>query len=255
LKEIKTADAPDDILCGGIKLHQPAENFGPRVSVDTVLLAHYARVKPRVRVAEMGCAHGAVSLIMALRMPSAAYEGFDINPGLIDIALRNAKLNSLDAAVKFFVSDLREHRKNFTAESYDVVVMNPPYDEPGTSRPSPSDAMAEAMHGMACTLSEVVACAKYLLRNGGKFYLVIRAKRLGELFHLLYEHNIKPKRFRAVHPKPDRPASVALVEAVRASGDGVTAESPLFIHDSGGKYTEALLEAYRPPGEEPCRSL
>jgi tRNA1(Val) A37 N6-methylase TrmN6 len=107
--------------------------------------------------------------------------------------------------------------------------------------------MAEAMHGMACTLSEVVACAKYLLRNGGKFFLVIRAKRVGELFHLLYEHNVKPKRFRAVHPKPDRPASVVLVEAVRASGDGVTAESPLFIHDSGGEYTEALLEAYRLP--------
>jgi tRNA1(Val) A37 N6-methylase TrmN6 len=40
---------------------------------------------------------------------------------------------------------------------------------------------------------------------------------------------------------------VALVEAVRASGDGVTAESPLFIYDSGGGYTEALLEAYRLP--------
>ena len=241
-KETESIDAPDDILYGRIKLHQPAWGSGPRISVDTVLLAYYARVRPRERVVEMGCAHGAVSLIMAKRAPgAAARDGFDINPDLIDMAVRNARLNNMEDEVNFFVSDLREHRKNFTPESYDVVVMNPPYDEPGTSRPSPVDAMAEAMHGMSCTLAEVVAGAKYLLRNGGKFYLVIRAKRMGELFHLLYEHNIKPKRFRTVHPKPDRPASVALVEAVRASGDGVTAESPLFIHDS------ALLEAYRLP--------
>jgi tRNA1(Val) A37 N6-methylase TrmN6 len=192
---------------------------------------------------------------MAKRVPSAAYEGFDINPDLIDMAVRNAKLNDAERAVNFFVSDLREHRKNFARESYDVVVMNPPYDEPGTSRPSAKDAMAKAMHGTSCTLSEVVACAKYLLRNGGRFFLVIRAKRMGELFHLLYENNVKPKRLRAVHPKTGRPASVALVEAVRASGDGVTVESPLFIYDSGGRYTEDLLEAYRLPGGDLCRSL
>jgi tRNA1(Val) A37 N6-methylase TrmN6 len=183
-------------------------------------------------------------------MPSAGYEGFDINPDLVKLAVRNAKLNSAEETVKFFVSDLREHRKNFAPESYDAVVMNPPYDEQGSSRPSSGDAMAKAMHGRTCTLSEVVACAKYLLRNRGKFFLVIRAKRIGELFHLLYEHNVKPKRFRAVHPKPDRPASVVLVEAVRASGDGVTAEHPLFIHGPGGEYTEALLDAYRLPGED-----
>jgi tRNA1(Val) A37 N6-methylase TrmN6 len=240
-------DAPDDILFGEIKLHQPVEGNGPRISVDTVLLAHYARIKPCERVVEMGCAHGAVSLIMAKRMASAEYEGFDINTDLIEMAVRNAKLNRAEDAVKFFVSDLREHRKNFAPESYDVVVMNPPYDEQDASRPSSADAMANAMHGHACTLSEVVACAKYLLRNRGKFFLVIRAKRMGELFHLLYEHNVKPKRFRAVHPKADRPASVVLVEAVRASGDGVTVENPLFIHGPGGGYTEALLEAYRLP--------
>ncbi|MDR3278883.1 MAG: methyltransferase [Synergistaceae bacterium] len=235
---------PDDILFGELVMLQPSEGSGPRVSVDTVLLAHYVRVRPRGRVIEMGCAHGAVSLIMALRRVSDKLEAFDINPSLIEMARENALLNGM-TEVSFFVSDLREHRSNFASGTYDAVVMNPPYDEPGTSRPSPDEAMARAMHGAACTLSDVVLCAKYLLRNGGRFFLVIRAKRLGELFHLLYEHNVKPKRFRAVHPKPGRPASVILVEAVRASGDGVVAEPPLFIYGEDGKYTKSLLEAYK----------
>jgi tRNA1(Val) A37 N6-methylase TrmN6 len=154
-------------------------------------------------------------------------------------------LNGLAERVLFSVADLREHRRDYAAESYDAVVMNPPYDEPGSSRPSPDAAMAAAMHGEQCELSDVVACAKYLLRNGGKFFLVMRAKRLGELFCLLHRHNVKPKRMRAVHPKPDRAASVVLVEAKRASGDGVTVEPPLFIYGADGNYTDELLAAYR----------
>jgi tRNA1(Val) A37 N6-methylase TrmN6 len=178
-------------------------------------------------------------------MPSAHFDAFDINPELIEMARENSHINFAADAVSFFVSDLREHRNNFSPESYDIVIMNPPYDEPGTSRPSPGAAMASAMHGDTCTLAEVVRCAKYLLRNGGKFFLVIRAKRMGELFNLLYTHNVKPKRFCMVHPKPDRAASVVLVESVRASGDGVTADPPMFIYGPNGEYTEPLLAAYK----------
>ncbi|MDR1580346.1 MAG: methyltransferase [Synergistaceae bacterium] len=236
---------PTDILYGEIKVHQPLEGRGPRVSVDTVLLAHFARVKERAKVMELGCAHGAVSLIMARRAPRAFFEGIDINPSLVELALRNARLNGMEERVSFSAADLREHRRDFEAETYDTVVMNPPYDEPGSSRPSPDAGMATAMHGEQCTLEDAVICAKYLLRNGGKFFLVMRAKRLGELFCLLHRHNVKPKRMRAVHPKPGRAASVVLVEAKRASGDGVSVEPPLFIYGADGNYTEELLAAYK----------
>ena len=239
---------PDDILYGRLKMFQPLEGRGPRVRVDTVLLAHYAVIKPRSRVLEMGCANGAISMILARRRPGARFEAFDINPELVGMAVKNAELNGLSGAISFFVSDLREYRRDFAAVTYDAVVMNPPYDEPGTSRPSPDRTMAGALHGTSCALSDVVACAKYLLRNGGKFFLVMRAKRLGELFGLLQSYNIKPKRCRAVHPKPDRQASVVLIEAVRASGDGIIVQPPLYICGSDGEYTDDLLEAYRLPG-------
>ncbi|MCL2684721.1 MAG: methyltransferase type 11, partial [Synergistaceae bacterium] len=86
--------------------------------------------------------------------------------------------------------------------------------------------------------------------NGGKFFLVMRAKRVGELINLLTEHNVKPKRLKAVHPKPDRSSSVVLVEAVRAAGDGIVIEPPLFIYGRDGEYTDELLAAYRLGGEE-----
>jgi tRNA1(Val) A37 N6-methylase TrmN6 len=260
---------PDNILFGALKILQPDESAGPRVNVDTILLAHFARFPGRARAIELGCAQGTIALIIAMRRKlsrnglaepekhpvanastssrenkATPIDAIDINPALIDLAQKNAELNELSGEVNFFVSDLREHRNNFRAGVYDAVVMNPPYDELHRSRPSPDDAIAAALHGASCDLPEIVTAAKYLLNNGGKFFLVMRAKRAAELFSLLRDHNLRPKRVRAVHPKPDREASVVLVEAVRASGDGLVIEPPLFICGPDGQYTESLLEFY-----------
>lgn len=249
-----------DILYGALKMYQPAEGDGPRVNVDTILLSHFARVSLRSKVLEMGCAQGAISLILAKRRSLEAagrndmptIEGIDIQESLIDLAKKNAALNDLDGQVDFYVRDLRNFRADYETGTFDVVIMNPPYDEQGRSRPSPSDAMASAMHGSDCTLSEVVAASRYLLKNGGKLFLVIRAKRIGELFTLLSEANVRPKRMRTVHPKPNREASVVLIEAVRASGEGLTVEPPLFICGDDGTYTGELLAAYKLRAES-CR--
>jgi tRNA1(Val) A37 N6-methylase TrmN6 len=242
----------NDILRGALKMRQPQEGTGPRVNVDTILLADYARFARRARVMEMGCAHGAISLILAKRMlastgpeKSQPIEGIDINPVLVGMAKENALLNGLSDRVSFIVADLREYKSLYRAGTYDVVIMNPPYDEPGRSRRSADESVSAAMHGDLCTLRDVAAAAKYLLRNGGSLFLVIRAKRLAELSFILHEHNVKIKKIRAVHPKPDGDASVVLVKAVRASGDGVIVEPPMFIYGGDGEYTEMLLCAYR----------
>ena len=251
-KENDIAASPDDILYGALKVIQPEVGDGPRVNVDTILLADFARFPLRAKVLEMGCAHGAVTLILVKRRRleypgqiAPTIDAFDINPDLIAMARRNAEMNDSDADVNFFVSDLREHRKNFSTETYDAVIMNPPYDEAGRSRASANSIMATAMHGECTTLREVASAAKYLLKNGGNFFLVIRANRTGELLAILSDLNLKPKRLRFVHPKPGRRASVVLVEAVRASGDGLAVEPPLFIHGLDGTYTEELMKAYR----------
>jgi tRNA1(Val) A37 N6-methylase TrmN6 len=255
---------PDDILNGTLKIFQPDEGAGPRVNVDTILLAHFARVPAYSRIIELGCAHGAISLILAKRRRQAkerlastpCIDALDIDPRLIELAEKNAEINGLSEDVSFFVSDLRAHRENFPAGTYDAVIMNPPYGEPRGCRPNSNEAMARAMHGESCSLADVVASAKFLLRNGGKFFLVMRASRCAELFGLLNERNVRPKRVRAVHPKPGREASVILVEATRASSDGLTMEPPLFIYGPDGKYTEDLLDAYRTgePDSEELRS-
>lgn len=232
----------DAILYGEIMLDQPVD--GPRVSVDTVLLASFVKARGRERLLELGSAHGAVSLLLARKFPAVLIEGLEIQPELVEIARKNAVVNGLSERVFFRQGDLRRVRGIFPPQSFDVVVVNPPYDEARSSRHSPQESEAVARHGTECTLEDVVTAARYLLANRGRFFLVLRAKRTAELMFLLSRERIEAKRIRPVYPSPGRESSVILVQATRTAGKGVILESPLYIQDGQGNYTEDLLAAY-----------
>jgi len=223
------------------------ENEGPRVNIDTILLAHFTKPKKGEKILEIGCAHGAVSLILAKR--GHIVEGVDIQPHLIEMAAENAVENGLEDKAKFYTGDIRDHRKIWEAQSFDRVAVNPPYFEKNSGSVSPSTALATALNGLNCTLEDLVQACRYLLKNKGYLDIVIHAGRTGELIALLDKYNIAPKKLRTVHPRPGAEASVVLIEAVRASKHGLRIEAPLFVLDEEGKETPQLLEAYRTGGK------
>jgi len=241
----------DAVLYGEIMIHQPVG--GPRVSVDTILLAAYAGIKKNERALELGSAHGAVSLLLAKRYPGAgAIEGLEKQEELVELARRNAAENGFSGMPVFTAGDLRNIRDIYSPQSFQVVVMNPPYDERGKSRLSPDPREAVARQGVHCTLEDVARATKYVLANKGRFYLVMRATRLAETCAVLVQAGLQPKRVRPVYPKPAREAAVFLMKAVRAGGHGMVLEPPLFVEDAEGNFTPDLLRAYR-IGDSLCR--
>lgn len=232
----------EDLLRGLLRIKQPDAKDGLRVNVDTILLAHFVQPKNGEKILELGCAHGAISLILAKR--GFAVEGTDIQPHLIALAKENAEYNGLAGLADFYVADLREYKKNWKAQSFDKVVVNPPYGTPESSNISPSKAIASASQGVQCTLDDVLAAAHYVLKNRGHLDIIMRASRTSELFSLLNGYKIQPKTVRFVHPKHDAEASVVLVEAVRAAGRGIRVLQPLFILSEDGKETPQMAENY-----------
>ena len=103
------------LVNGALRLVQPDEKSGLRVNVDTILLAHFARPKAGERILEIGCAHGAISLILAKRgtlLPPRGFDvtGVDIRPDLVELARANAESNGLKA--EFVAADVREYKKS-----------------------------------------------------------------------------------------------------------------------------------------------
>lgn len=237
-----TEDGREELLYGELKMRQPSESEGLRVNMDTILLADFTRPRSGERILELGCAHGAISLILARR--GFKIEGADIQPHLVEMARDNAAFNGLSELARFYEADLRDYRKNWQAQTYDRIVVNPPYGELSTDCASPSENRAAALHGSECSLEDVVAASKYLLDNRGRLDLIMRAVRAAELIALLERYNLAPKVLRPVYTKPGLDAAVVLIEAVRAGGKGLKIEAPLFVLDEDGKETRDYLAAY-----------
>ncbi|MDR1875568.1 MAG: methyltransferase [Synergistaceae bacterium] len=241
----------DEILYGRLRLWQPDE--GPRVNMDTVLLAAYVRPRSRGRsvFVELGSATGAVALMLALRFPEKLQIlGLEIQPELEELALRNCLENGLTDRVSFRRMDLREHRA-LPPASFDGLVVNPPYEEEGRGRKSPVSTVSIARQGTCCTLRDVADASFWLLKTGGRFFAVLRADRAAEFLTLMNERKITPKRLKFVHPRAGKRANLFLVEGVKEAGSGLIVEPPLFVHEDTGEYTADLLKAYEPEGL-PC---
>ena len=238
--------AGEAILYGFLNMIQPED--GPRVNMDTVLLAGYASLKADEHAIELGCAHGAVSLILAKRYREAFVEGLDVQPHLVELARENADRNGLTANTAFRAADLRDVRRLYPHQSFDAVVVNPPYEDPGFGRRSESESSRVARQGEMCTLDDVCAASAFLLKNRGRLYMVMRALRLADTLAELRSYRIEPRVVRIVHPTPAKDASVFLLEARRNGGPAMTVLPPLYIYDDRGEYTDELMSFYSPEG-------
>lgn len=78
-----------------------------------------ARLKAGARVADVGCGHGASTLLMAQAYPESTFVGYDYHGPSIDWANRTAKEAGLGDRVRFEVAAA----KNYPGKDYDLVAV------------------------------------------------------------------------------------------------------------------------------------
>jgi SAM-dependent methyltransferase len=76
-----------------------------------------ARLKEGGRVADVGCGHGASTILMAEAYPKSTFIGFDYHEGSIQIARQRASKSGMADRVKFEVATA----KDFPGTEYDLV--------------------------------------------------------------------------------------------------------------------------------------
>jgi 23S rRNA (guanine1835-N2)-methyltransferase len=104
-----------------------AANVYAREQVDIgtrLLLKHLPRSDAPLQIADIGCGNGALSLALKILCPNAEILGTDESYSAIGSARDNARRADLD--VNFEVDDCLW---NTPAESFDLVVCNPPFHQ------------------------------------------------------------------------------------------------------------------------------
>ena len=140
------------------------------------------------------------------------------------------KLNNLTDRIEIIVGDLRNVKQNFDCGSFDVVTCNPPYMPVGTGKINIKDSVNIARHEIMCTLEDVIESAAYLVKNGGRFYMVHRAERLADIIYLMRCNNLEPKRLTMVTANPDAVPSLVLIEAQKDRKSGLSVTRPIYVN-------------------------
>ena len=78
-----------------------------------------AKLKKGARVADVGCGHGASTIIMAQAFPQSEFTGFDYHAPSIDWAEKTARKAGLNGRVNFAVAPAKE----FSGKGYDFVAV------------------------------------------------------------------------------------------------------------------------------------
>jgi tRNA1Val (adenine37-N6)-methyltransferase len=235
-------DIPDDmtqdiILGDRLVLVQPRGGY--RFSVDSLLLADFAAVKPGRRVVDLGAGVGVVSLALALKMGQGRVIAVEMQTRLADMARTNVRNNKVGADVEVMEIDWTELTASDVGGPVDHVVSNPPYRRLGSGRINPEDEKAMARHEISGNMDTCSAAAGRILGKGGIFSIIYPAVRLAGLFASLRSAGFEPKRLRNIHSREGEEARLVLVEARPGGGEGMVIEPPLYMYkgNEGRDYT------------------
>jgi len=252
MKQIEKAlsgsdETVDTLFQGRLKFHQSRNGY--RFSLDAILLAYFATIKPNGRIADLGTGNGVIPVIISCCYPSIFVLGLEVQEGLAAQARRNAVLNGLSHRIEIIHGDIGRINRIADGESFDGVLCNPPYRKPSSGRTSPNAEKKIARHEIMGTLQEFLMAGRYLLSLKGRMALVYPAVRCLDLLYAMRDAGLEPKRLRMVHSFAYAEASLVLVEGIRGGKSGLKVLSPLVVYQGGKEYSpevQAMLDGSRP---------
>jgi tRNA1(Val) A37 N6-methylase TrmN6 len=224
----------DGFLGGQLRLRQP--KAGHRAGHDAILLAAATSARPGDRVVDFGAGVGAAGLAVAKRVAGIEIVLVEIDPRLVGLARENAVSNGLQA--KVVALDIASGAEDFLSaglapDSADVVLMNPPFNDPVRHRASPDKGRESAHVASATTLESWIHAARRILKSGGVLTLIWRADALGEILAAL-SRGFGSLAVLPVHGDTNAPAIRVLVRAVKGGRAPAAFYPGLMLNNASG---------------------
>lgn len=232
----------DDLQNNGLKILQKKNGF--RFGMDSVLLAHFARIKPGETVADLGTGSGVLPLLLSQAQKTAVFHAFEWQKDIAEMAARSVLANRLEHRIIVHSEDLRNASLIIGKASVSAAVCNPPYGKMDTVIPSRSENKRLSRHETACGIGEILASAASILKNQGRLYMVFPSQRILELFDRMREYRLEPKRVRMVCGKASKAPYLFLIEGIKNAKPMVHWLPPLIVYHEEGTETEELQKIY-----------
>ena len=222
-------------------------NEDHRFGTDAVLLADFAAPYPSETVCDLCTGCGIIPLFFCKNRPPKRVYGVELQKEAVNLFKHSVKENKLEDKVfpiEADLTDLKALAEHIPRGSVDTVTVNPPYYKENSGKTKLSQAQRIARHEIACNLRQVTEAADFLLKYGGTLKMCHLPERLAEIFYLMQERNIQPKKLTLVYNKEGEKPWLALVSGKKGGKAGLDVGKPLVMRNANGEYTKELLNIY-----------
>ncbi len=238
---LRAAATTDDAVLGGkLKLLQPAQ--GHRAGHDAILLA--AAAPAAKRAVDLGAGIGTAGLALLARGAAERVTLVEIDPELAALARQNASRNGYGGRTEVVVADIRKLARGKGPVSLaDLVIANPPFNDPGRRNVSPDAGRRRAHAASDSELDPWFAAADRLLAAGGKLVLIHRPDALETILAAL-TGRFGAAEIIAIFPRPDAAAIRVIVRAIKGRRTPPSLRPGLVLNDAEGRpapAAEAIL--------------
>lgn len=228
----------DKFLGGNLVLTQPVNGY--RAGVDPVFLAASVQAHAGESVLDMGCGAGAAALCLGSRVKGLRLVGIERQTLYAELARKNGEKNRIPFEV--FEGDIATPPAAIKDDSFDHVIMNPPYYLRERGTPSP-DALREGALGEDLPLKDWVDQATRRLKPRGYLTMIQKAERLPEIFAAM-DDRLGSAMVKPLSPRIGRVTSLVIVQARKGGRGAFRLAAPLVLHE--GPQHVGDIEHYTP---------
>ncbi len=240
---LKEDERIDDLELDKLKIIQNKNGFC--FGIDSVLLTDFSKtIKAGSNVIDLGTGTGILPILLSSKTVDTKFTGIEIQNEVAEMAGRSIKLNNLENRIEILNLNILDLKQKYKKGNFDVVITNPPYKKLNSGVINEQKNKIISRHEITASLEDFIEIASYLLKDLGEFYMVHRPDRLVDIFTIMRDKKIEPKKIRFVFPNKNKNANLVLIKGIKNAKPFLQYENNLYIYDEKENYTEEILKIY-----------
>ena len=208
------------------------------LSTDSMLLAHFVKLRKNARVLDLGSGCGTLGLLLCAKDDRCTVTGLELSAVAHTAAEENIRRNSLEDRLNSICADLRDLPSGLSSH-FHCCVSNPPYFSGGPA----SITTPLARRDDCCSPEELCRTAAQALQFGGDFYLVHKPEKLAQLIVCGAAAGMEAKNLVLIRHREGGPITLILLQLRKGGKPGLQIHEQC-LFDSQGDPTAYYREVY-----------